>query len=284
MTLGQQFRVVSIARAVLGRNRSCRRFMAILSAYLDASGSVTDPNCHVFTVAGYLAEDEQWQAFEDDWQEALDDAGVTHLHMKHFVQSKGEFRAWKDKKLRRDGFLERLTGIISKHQLEDFSVYLNMNDYRKVDKRFKITESLGAYAIITAAVIGKIEKWHQRYRSSDSLLFLIEKGDNQQDTLRKLAERTRVWSGQDPQFITKSWKENGIDTYCLPMQASDFLAYEHAKCITDAFTKKKYTSRESLFRVSDGFRGIQRHAQTWTYLNEAFVRLVCQTFNVPMRK
>ena len=178
--------------------------MAVLSVYLDASGSVIDPKCRMFTIAGYLATDEQWEAFENEWQRALDDAGITHLHMKHFAHSRGEFQGWKGDEQRRARFLQRLTDIIISHELEDFSVVLNMEHYRTVDKYFKMTESLGAYAMIAGTAIGQIQAWHSRYRRADSLLFLLEKGDAQQDSLRKLAERTGLQSDLEPIFISKA--------------------------------------------------------------------------------
>jgi hypothetical protein len=277
------FRVKSIARAVLGRHRSRRpAFMAILSAYLDASGSVSDQRCHIFAVAGYVATDEQWESFEDEWQHALDEAGVSHLHMKHFAHSRGEFTAWKGDEPRRAQFLERLTEIIRSHDLEDFSVALNMEHYREVDKHFKMTESLGAYAMIASAAMGKIEKWHRRYRQADSLLFLLEKGDAQQDSIRKLDVRTSLPSGPEPIIISKQWKDNGINRYCLPMQASDLLAYEHAKGLTDLFIKGKRKARESLFQLSS--RGIGPLPQTWTYLDANFLALSCKVFRVPKRE
>lgn len=54
--------------------------MTIVSAYLDASGSVVDPKCRFFTVAGYVATEEQWDAFEEQWQNTLNDAGMPQLH------------------------------------------------------------------------------------------------------------------------------------------------------------------------------------------------------------
>lgn len=276
------FRVQSIARAILGRQRSRRPvFMAILSAYLDASGSVSDPRCHIFTVAGYVATDEQWAAFEDEWQRALDESGITHLHMKHFAHSRGEFLDWKGDEPRRARFMERLTGTITHHGLEDFSVSLNMEHYREIDKHFRMTESLGAYAMIATATMANIDKWHGRYRQADSLLFLLEKGDAQQDSVRKLGMRTGLASGPEPIFISKQWNENGLERYCLPMQASDLLAYEHAKALTDLFVKGKRKSRESLFRLSTRVGGLL--PQTWTYLDEKFLALSRQTFRVPKR-
>ena len=277
------FPVRSIARAILGRNRTHRpAFMAILSAYLDASGSVNDPQCEIFVVGGYVATEEQWEKFENHWQRALDEASVSHLHMKHFAHSLGEFKAWKGDEPRRIRFLNRLIEIIRDHNLEDFSAGLNMADYREIDKRFRMTESLGAYAIIAASAMANIEKWHSRYRQDDSMLFLLEKGDAQQDSLRKLASRTGLQAGPDPIFISKHWTENGIDKYCLPIQASDFLAYEHAKGLTDFFKKGKRESRESLFQL--GSRRMGPRPPTWTYLNAKFLDLSCQFFKVPKRR
>lgn len=66
------------------------------------------------------------------------------------------------------------------------------------------------------------------------------------------------------------------------MQASDLLAYEHAKGLTDLFVKGKHKVRESLFQLSS--KGIGPIPQTWTYLDERFLMLSCQTFRVPKRR
>lgn len=255
--------------------------MTTLSAYLDASGSVVDPKCQLFTVAGYVATEKQWDAFEKQWQDALNDAGVSHLHMKHFAHSRGDFLDWKGDEERRARFLERLIGIIRSLQLRHFSVSLNMDHYRKMDTRYKLTESVGAYSMIVATAMGKIEAWHRRYHGDDSLLFFLEKGDAHQETLRTLAARVGLEDGPQPIFVHKRSKENGSDKYCLPIQASDLLAYEHAKCLTDAFVKGKQKARESLFHLSD--RGIDPIHPKWTYLDEKFLTLSCQAFNVPSR-
>jgi hypothetical protein len=255
--------------------------MLSLSAYLDASGSVRDPRCEIFTVAGYLAEDAQWASFEHDWQSVLEESGVSHLHMKDFAHSQGEFRDWKDDSARRANFIERLASVIRSNELEDFSVSLRMADYRRLDGQFMLTESLGAYAIIAAAVMGDIKAWTSRHRPSDPLRILFEGGDNQQNDLRRVSERTKRPLHPDPLFVNKRRLESGRSVFCLPFQASDLLAYEHAKCLTDFVTKGKTRARESLFRLS--YHQSEPSLPSWRMLDEAFLALVCETFTVPRR-
>ena len=66
------------------------------------------------------------------------------------------------------------------------------------------------------------------------------------------------------------------------MQASDLLAYEHSKCLTDLFIKGKRKVRESLFQLSAC--GVSLIPPSWTYLDEKFLMLSCKTCKVPKRR
>ena len=95
--------------------------MAVLSTYLDGGGSVAGSSSSVFTVAGYLATDEQWGRWETDWQAALDRFQVPAANMKQFAQFSAPFEAWKEDDTRRADFLESLANIIHQHDLEGFA-------------------------------------------------------------------------------------------------------------------------------------------------------------------
>lgn len=254
--------------------------MATLIAYLDASGSVADPNCLVFTLAGYVATEEQWKSFAIEWQKILDDFGVTSIHMKDFSHSRKEFESWKGDTSRRTQFSKRLIDVIRDHLAESFGVSLNMNDYRKVDLAYRMTESLGAYAIVAASAMGRIERWQRLHRAKDSISICIERGDAQQGTLATLGARTGLQQGSLPKFINKKECQGRSTPDFHALQAADLLAYEHAKCFTDAIARGKQIARESLYRLSERQR---KGSQTWIYLDEAFVRLSCQAFNVRKR-
>jgi hypothetical protein len=57
--------------------------MAIFYSYFDHSGTRGDSES--LPVAGFLASVEQWDAFRTEWEGAMNDFGVSHLHMKDFA-------------------------------------------------------------------------------------------------------------------------------------------------------------------------------------------------------
>ena len=78
----------------------------MFKAYFDASGHPAEGK--VVSVAGFVAEETQWQHFQRNWQNTLDDFGVQALHMREFAHSVGEFTEWKNDEPKRRDFLKRL--------------------------------------------------------------------------------------------------------------------------------------------------------------------------------
>lgn len=65
----------------------------MLICYLDDSGK--DPHNSVTTVAGYLARDDAWQAFETDAEAILAGKQVPVLHARDLHASDGPFKGWR---------------------------------------------------------------------------------------------------------------------------------------------------------------------------------------------
>ena len=63
----------------------------MLVAYLDDSG--TDDSSPITTIAGYVARDDAWTAFETDVAPILAGYGVQALHAKDFHDTRGSFKA-----------------------------------------------------------------------------------------------------------------------------------------------------------------------------------------------
>ena len=91
---------------------SCGRhqYVIVLKIYLDETGHVKDPNAPIVGMAGCIASLSAWEQFESEWTTALQDFGVTELHMKHFAHFRGEFSGWTED--RRQQLLARLLPII----------------------------------------------------------------------------------------------------------------------------------------------------------------------------
>ena len=69
-----------------------RRIVAVLVCYLDDSGK--DPQNSITTLAGYIARDTAWQAFETDVERWFTEFDVKVLHTRDLHASDGEFSDW----------------------------------------------------------------------------------------------------------------------------------------------------------------------------------------------
>jgi len=237
----------------------------------------------VFTVAGYLATDEQWEGFESDWQSILDRYEVDALTMKHLAHFKKAFASWKSNEKARAAFLQELAGVIHKHDLEGFAFSLNMDHYREIDRHIRLTESMPPYALTALFAVAKIRDWQRRYRPTDSLLCLFELGDVGQGPFKHKMENE--WKGtgmMKPVFMPKEWTENGVTKCCLPLQAADFLAYETNKMLSDFLNKGKRIVRESVFRL--GYKdGVFERQPTNAYLEASHILGVARGYRIRPR-
>src|SRR5947207_1495772 len=87
------------------------RLILMLYLYLDETG--THATAGNIGVAGYLAREEQWSAFQVEWQEELTAYGVPFFHMTDFLARRGHFKDWPEQK--RIPRLHKLIRVINKH-------------------------------------------------------------------------------------------------------------------------------------------------------------------------
>jgi len=83
--------------------------MASFQVYTDESGELADSNCVSF--AGAILEADDIPAFNRKWKKVLQESGVTYLSMSEAMNSRGEFRTWKDRTKDRDELLESLAAL-----------------------------------------------------------------------------------------------------------------------------------------------------------------------------
>lgn len=77
---------------------------AVLICYLDDSGK--DPQSSITTLAGYVATDTAWQAFEADVEPWFAEFNVNILHARDLHASDGEFKGWSI--LKKQAFVSRV--------------------------------------------------------------------------------------------------------------------------------------------------------------------------------
>jgi hypothetical protein len=119
--------------------------MIEFAAYFDGSGSPDDTVA--VAVAGFVATVRQWKEFERNWKDCLNDFGVSALHMRDFAHSRGEFTEWKGDENRRRRFLGRLISIIQVRVQHSFASVVRMDESRKVDTKYRLSEFSKPYAL-----------------------------------------------------------------------------------------------------------------------------------------
>jgi hypothetical protein len=189
--------------------------MTVFTAYFDGSGSPDDTVAVV--VAGFVAPAEQWTEFERNWNACLRDFNVSSLHMRHFAHSRGEFTAWKGNEEKRRHFLERLISIIKVRVWHSFASAVIMEDYRKVDAKYCLSEFSKPYTLAGGTCVAKVQRWKKRWANvDDEIAFVFEDGDlGKGDLMRAVKENV----GVTPRFLNKEES--------VAFQAADLLAYEH---------------------------------------------------------
>ena len=246
--------------------------MAILRAYFDASGTKKDPQTTVLTVAGYIAQEDDWTKFETRWPEALREFGLTAFHFKDFAHFKGEFTSWKDNEAKRRKLIQRLSQIIGDHTVRGFSITVNVDSYETANRLYVLPAALQPYPLAASAAIQNVEDWHQ---TGDRVAYVFEKGDADQQGLLAAIGFFEIDIPASPIFLCKKWRNpDGGLKWCYPFQACYFLAYEHRK-IVDTQHQGKFTgelrgSLSELMRATDAMRD-----ECWYFWLPTYIALHC---------
>jgi hypothetical protein len=259
--------------------------MPVSIAYFDAGGSAADPKSRVLSVAGYIATQERWDRLERDWIAVLEREQISIFHMKDVAHWRGEFRSWKDDEPRRQRFLNDLAAIIRRHTRREFSVSIFLDGYRAVDAAYRLHEEVGhPYMACAWLCISDVLAWAKEQRPLHEILFVFEKGDAHQAELTRLLRQSHVKLGEDPIFLDKNAAGDGHG--CVPLQCADFLAYEHAKNLTDIYLKGRTKARGSLFVLTKAPKDperLERLARRWRVLPSTFWEELRKARNVSAR-
>jgi hypothetical protein len=168
-------------------------------------------------VAGFVAPNDQWAEFERNWNDCLKDFGVSALHMREFAHSRGEFSSWKGDEDKRRRFLGRLINIIQTRVWHSFASAVIMDDYRKVDSKYCLSEFSRPFALAACTCLTKLNHWCKRWITpEDEIAIVFEDGDEDKGALIEAIKKHFTIT---PTFLSKGKS--------VAFQAADLLAYEH---------------------------------------------------------
>lgn len=104
--------------------------MLTLRAYFDESGKFNDPRETVTCIGGCIAPVPAWEKFEPAWNAILKKFGVSHLHMKHFAHSTGEYKGWTEEKRR--ALMRQLLSVMEGHIRKPIGAVLPLSQYAEL--------------------------------------------------------------------------------------------------------------------------------------------------------
>jgi len=256
--------------------------MAVMICYTDVSGSMSEL---VISPAMLVSSPEKWKEFDKRWGEFLAVFGVSALHMKDFAHSLREFESWKFDEPRRRRFLRGLLRIIEDLVEYTAAVAVYGRDFNFVDSKFRLSESMRPYTMGCLGCASRIVDWAKKEQhSKNDLAWVFEKGDRDQNDLRKHWNIAYPEATVDPIFLSKSDKHPGHDAVrsIRPFEAADFIAYENLQA--HRLIEKKQGSQifEDLrvpMQKMFEFPG----ADKWGYLSGREMLSMCSEWGIPSR-
>src|ERR1700689_4535633 len=98
-------------------------------SFVDEAGHARDPRQRYMCLAGLLATETAWSAFEPEWQEACTAARLKKpFHMKDFAAQRKEFKGWPEEKRRR--LLSQLISAIVRAGAIPIGSVVSLDGYR----------------------------------------------------------------------------------------------------------------------------------------------------------
>jgi hypothetical protein len=201
---------------------------------------------------------------------------VSALHMRDFAHSRGEFTSWKGDEDKRRRFLSRMISIIQTRVHHSFASGVRMEDYRKVDAKYCLSELCKPLALVGCTCLAKVKKWAKRWTTpDDSVAIVFEDGDADKGDLMRAA---KLNYGITPQFLPKNKR--------VAFQAADLLAYEHLQAnvkMSKSATGEVFENelRRPLMRLSEIPGG--RSGDDWGVHMEDDMTESCIRDGVPLR-
>lgn len=242
-TLSFYSRVEHLAKAFYF-DRWKSAYMAMFTAYFDASGHPDDPNVRSLTVAGFLASTDQWSIFDRRWKKILEKYEVPYLHMKEFSHSQGEFVGWDQdpKKQQRPKFIGELVTLLQKMMRRSFAQTISLDDYRENEKQYKIRKIASPLAITgLRAVRDLVAATKAMHQPLNELLVFFEDGDIDK---RNLDDWVNGVLGIKLHFECKG--------KIKAFEACDLLAYEHLQAV------RKMIPEPGVYALEDLRKSFQR--------------------------
>jgi hypothetical protein len=196
----------------------------MLSVYIDDSGKEHDS--YSLVLAGYMAPDDAWASFSQNWQRILDDANVPAFHMVD------AFRMGRDYQhlgpLGRNQLVQNLLSCITQHVEHAFVLSIDMEAYRHWFARYEEPDLIPTrpYHFAFHSIQLMIADHIYQYRDDEDFRVIldVQGGESSRKLFEGVSLNQSFVSSKRPHMrLPKPTFET--DHIALPLQASDMLAW-----------------------------------------------------------
>ena len=197
--------------------------------YFDDSG--TDGTNEIAVAACYVSSKEQWNEFNRNWKEILEEEHFDHFHMAEFV-AKPEaghkpFCDWSNEKKKR--VYSRLAATINIRVRHGFAIAVPKKSFDAyVLQEFKEEYAENHYVWAVKSLFGILEEWRKKYRIVVPMQYVFDGGSLGDRQLMEIwmrysqeeEARTRYGLAEYDGVLFQSKK------VFRPLQAADILAWQ----------------------------------------------------------
>lgn len=147
----------------------------MLSLYGDESG--TDGRSPIVAVAGYVASDDAWAAFQVEWKQFCDDNKIVDFHTTDFLAHKKEFteqNGWTEKRSKSASRI--IDNIIAKHVefgAVAVAVIADCEELFPLQGRRKFALE---YAMAATLLVSETTKWAHKNKYTEPIRFIFDRG------------------------------------------------------------------------------------------------------------
>ncbi len=221
--LSQILRVVQLARG--GRKGS----VAVLACYLDDSDAEMSK---VMTVAGYVADQEEWEKIEFKLEAICQEFQVDVIHGIEISSRGGCFKGWSQIKI--TGFLLSIGEAMSEHIAFGISRSMDKRYYQARKRALNVNPNIGAYGYLFGSVATALRQEDNGLSQrviDEGIAFLLEEHKGNPGCL-DYVEIERKHGNMHPSTTVTSISK----TSCRAIQAADLYAI-HARRAANRFAR-----------------------------------------------
>lgn len=232
------------------------------TGYFDESG--THDASEYVVVAGFISNELQWGEFSTEWQDALDRYGLDFFHMSEFENQQGPYRSWSEEEGKKR--LNELLEIIDRHVFSSVGTVVPKASFDAIVSPHAKRMCGDAYGLAAIGCFKNVADTARDPRINGVMEYILEAGQSGSAALLKIFHQGRKefdWIDNN-RISSLEIRDKRV---CLPLQASDILAYELFKHAARSIGNEHRSTRHPL-------KLLGRKPQEWHYIDDAELKAV----------